>query len=114
MLEFVFDIISFLRFGYIVLCMIVGIGVVVGFSIKIVRFCKSFVNDLLMIRRIRKINANLEKKFGKKWTDEMKKRIQSKTNEAHDRSSDIYFAVGRAGQTGYSGQPIRNNKEDKN
>ena len=73
MLGLVFDIIFFLRFGYIVLCMIVGIGVVVGFCIKMVRFCKRVVNNLLMIRHIRKINAKLEKLFGKKWIDELNK-----------------------------------------
>ena len=96
MLGFVFDIISFLRFGYIVLCMIVGIGVVVGFCIKIVK-------------KVFKI-----KTVDEKWIDEVNKRsYQFKTDEADDRSSDIYFAVGRAGQTGYSGQPINIDKGGK-
>lgn len=114
MLGLVFDIISFLRFGYIVLCMIVGIGVVVGFCVKVIRFCIRVVNNLLMIRRTHKIKAKLEKLFGKKWIDELNKSTyQSKTDEADDRSSRLYFAVDRAGQHGYIGRPINIDKGGK-
>lgn len=66
-------VISLLRFGYIVLCIIVGIGVVFGFFVK-------------AVRKVFKI-----KTFEEEFFDKIKKGdYKSKTSEKDDISSDFF------------------------
>ncbi len=96
MLGFIFDALTFLRWGYIVLCIIVGIGVVVGFLIKVVR-------------KVFKI-----KTFDEEYFDSIRDgSYWSKKNDMDEILSRLNFGVGRRGRPDNTIQSFKGGKYER-